>query len=334
MDTLIGTNNIKTIHSTQGGRTAHFDVKEYCSNVDYLLARFKDLQSGTQIQDRKIGEFITTLVPIDERDKNVKLLDGQVLSAVDYPEFYEYMYRLKKSDKYSDIFIDEGDWQRYNETSNGCGNFAIDEYNRTIRLPKITSNIQVLDSLSESDTSALIFAYIVVKVPDPYPHIIKQTSDSGINYRLWSNGYCEVYGEQEIEVQNGKASVNVEFPVEFVNDYVVSTVNQLEGTKGIFKFNNRTNKSIQINYDAYLNENGSANVSMVSSEEFNTAKTELRNEFRNELQNNVDIIGTKQDSLEQEILNSQRDIDDIKENALFDTAGDMDLEDVEEDLRD
>ena len=197
MDTLISTNNIKTIHSTQGGRVAHFDVKEYCTNVDYLLARFRDLQSGTQLQDRKIGEFITTLVPIDERDKNFKLLDGQVLSAVDYPEFYEYMYRLNK---YSEIFIDESEWQHYNETSNECGSFVIDEYNRTVRLPKITSNIQVLDSHSESDTSALIFAYIVVKVPDPYPHIIKQTSEAGINYRLWSNGYCEVYGEQELDV--------------------------------------------------------------------------------------------------------------------------------------
>ena len=62
---------------------------------------------------------------------------------------------------------------------------------------------------------------------------------------------------------------------------------------------------------------------MVSTEEFNTATTELRNE----LQNNVDIISTKQDSLEQEINN-------IKEDALFDSKGSMSSEEVENDLKD
>ena len=311
MDTLIGTNNIKTIHSTQGGRVAHFDVKEYCTNVDYLLARFRDLQSGTQLQDRKIGEFISTLVPIDERDKNFKLLDGSVLNSTEYSEFYEYMYRLKKSDKYN-IFVSEEDWQKSVTDTKSCGSFVIDDNKRTVRLPKIVS-----------ESSPTTFNYIVVKVPDPYPHIIKQTSDSGINYRLWSNGYCEVYGEQELDVQDGRTSCTVNFPVEFMNDYVVSSINQLEGTKGIFKFSNRTNKSIQIDYNAYLNENGSTNTSLVSTEEFNTTTTELRNEF----QNNVDIISTKQDSLEQEINN-------LKEDALFDSRGSMSSEEVESNLKD
>lgn len=320
MDTLIGTNNIKTIHSTQSGRTAHFDVKEYCSNVEYLLARFKDLQSGTSIQDRKIGEFISTLVPIDERDKNVKILDGSVLKATEYSEFYEYMYRLKKSEKYNDIFVSEEDWQKSVTSTKSCLNFVIDDYNRTIRLPKVTTD----------ESNPTKFTYVVVKVPDPYPHIIKQTSNQGINYRLWSNGYCEVYGEKEVEVQDGKASYTVDFPVEFMNDYVVSSINQLEGTKGIFKFSNRTNKSIQIDYNAYLNEDGSTNTSVVTEEKFNTTTTELRNEIKN----NANTISTKQDSLEQEILNNQKDINYIKENALFDSKGSMSTEEVENGLKD
>lgn len=325
METLIGTNNIKTIHSTQGGRTAHFDVKEYCSNVEYLLARFKDLYSGTSIQDRKIGEFISTLVPIDERDKNVKMLDGSVLNSTDYSEFYEYMYRLKKSEKYNDIFVSEEDWQTAVETSKSCLNFVIDDYNKTVRLPKVET---------DSATNPTKFTYIIVKVPDSYPHIIKQTSNQGINYRLWSNGYCEVYGEQEVDVQDGKASCNINFPVEFIGDYVVSSINQLEGTKGIFKFSNRTNSSIQIDYDAYLNENGSTNASLVTEEKFNATTAELKNEFKNNLQNNVDVISTKQDSLEQEILNNQKDINYIKENALFDSKGSMSAEEVENVLKD
>lgn len=316
-------NNIKTIHSTQGGRTAHFDVKEYCSNVDYLLARFKDLQSGTSIQDRKIGEFLSTLVPIDERDKNVKMLDGSVLSSTEYSEFYEYMYRLKKSEKYDSIFVSEEDWQNEVETTNSCLNFVIDDYNRTVRLPKVETD--ELDSTNPSK-----FTYIVVKVPDPYPHIIKQTSDQGVNYRLWSNGYCEVYGEKEVEVQDGKASCTVDFPVEFINDYVVSSINQLEGTKGIFKFRNRTNSSIQIDYNAYVNENGSSDSALVTEERFNATTSALRSE----LQNNVDIINTKQDSLEQEVLNNKIDINNIKENALFDTKGSMSEEEVDKGLKD
>ncbi len=299
-------NNIKEIHTIQDNRVVHFDVKEYCSNVNYLLARIKELQNGVQVHERKIGEFITTLWPID--DSTVQLLDGSVLTYTDHKDFYEYMYNLEKSKKFPELFTLEDDWQTENENSNGCGKFVIDTKNLTVRVPNYTFSF--LDGSSTGGDSAKLYMYIVVRVPDGTPYVIKQDE----NHRLWSNGFCECY--RNVIVNNNS---KVDLPVQYLDNYSINITpsKNLEIQTELDSFTVTTElENLQI---SYLTQ-GFVDISKI---EFSNASNlapipnliDFENSINRKLEENVDLVNSTVQNTNtrlDEIANGLDRIEEIK----------------------
>lgn len=298
-------NNIKEIHTIQDNRVVHFDVKQYCSNVDYLLARIKELQNGVQVHERKIGEFITTLWPID--DSTVQLLDGSLLTYTDHKDFYEYMYNLQKSKKFPDLFTFEDDWQTENDDCNGCGKFVIDTKNLTVRVPNYTFSL--LDGSSEGGSSAKLYMYIVVRVPDSTPYVIEQDQ----NHRLWSNGFCECYGRTQVQ-NNSK----VDLPIQYLNNYSINITpsKNLEIETDLDSFTVTTSENLEISYSTQ----GYVDISNI---EFNNVSNlapipnliDFENSINHKLDENIDLVNNTVQSTNtrlDQIVSSIERINDIK----------------------
>jgi hypothetical protein len=86
---------------------------------------------------RQLGEIVTSATPLD--DPNLDILDGQYVSGMEKPLFFNYLETTKR--KHPDMFVDYGVFDEEVENNGECKKFGIDPENlsdkpQNIRLPK------------------------------------------------------------------------------------------------------------------------------------------------------------------------------------------------------
>lgn len=86
---------------------------------------------------RQLGEIVTSAAPLD--DPNLDILDGQYVSGMEKPLFFNYLETTKR--KHPDMFVDYGVFDEEVENNGECKKFGIDPENlsdkpQNIRLPK------------------------------------------------------------------------------------------------------------------------------------------------------------------------------------------------------
>ena len=97
---------------------------------------------------RFVGEIFQSAIPI--QDIRVALLDGHIItSSQGYDEFIKHLTSI--SNTYPQLICTESEWQSSNLKYGECGKFVINE-DGSVRLPKITSFVQGLSSLSDLAT--------------------------------------------------------------------------------------------------------------------------------------------------------------------------------------
>lgn len=86
---------------------------------------------------RQLGEIVESATPLD--DPNLDILDGQYVSGMEKPLFFNYLETTKR--KHPDMFVDYGVFDEEVENTGECKKFGIDPENlsdkpQNIRLPK------------------------------------------------------------------------------------------------------------------------------------------------------------------------------------------------------
>lgn len=121
---------------------------------------------------RTLGQTVQSTIPLV--DAGLHLLDGSVIAYGSYKAFVDYMAGLVTD--YPDLFTSEANWQTSVTNYGACEKFVYDSVNKTVKLPKRTT-----------EHGALIKSY-----------------SSGTDwYRIYSDGWCEQGGYVTVSASTG-----------------------------------------------------------------------------------------------------------------------------------